>query len=195
MENSAKTKTKEVDLPTTITHGILGLMTARTSCRRTMPAKFWLLSIICPILPDADILGLYLGISYGHFFGHRGFFHSLFFALLVSLFVVWQFFRDERFFSRRWWKYVFYFFIITASHCILDMFTNGGLGIAVLSPFDTSRYFAPWQPIQVSPIGGVSVLFTAMGVRALLTEIFWLWMPGSLLMCLILRIRKMHDSL
>ena len=182
-------------MPTTITHGILGLMAARTSYRRTMPAKFWILSIICPILPDADILGLYLGIPYGHFFGHRGFFHSLFFALLVGLFVVWQFFRKECFFSRGWWKYVIYFFVITASHCILDMFTNGGLGIAVLSPFDTSRYFAPWRPIQVSPIGGLGVLFTTMGIRALLTEFFLLWVPGFLLMCLILWNRKQHDSL
>jgi hypothetical protein len=31
--------------------------------------------------------------------------------------------------------------------------TDGGLGCALFWPFDTTRYFAPWRPIPVSPIG------------------------------------------
>jgi inner membrane protein len=30
--------------------------------------------------------------------------------------------------------------------------TNGGLGVSLRSPLDTTRYFLPWRPIQVSPI-------------------------------------------
>ena len=29
------------------------------------------------MLPDADVAGLYLGVDYGHWLGHRGFSHSL----------------------------------------------------------------------------------------------------------------------
>jgi len=44
-------------------------------------------------------------------------------------------------------------FLTTASHGFLDAMTNGGLGIAFFSPFDPTRYFFPWKPILVSPIG------------------------------------------
>jgi inner membrane protein len=57
------------------------------------------------------------------------------------------------------------FFLITASHGILDAFTNGGLGIALFSPFDNSRYFFPFRPIQVSPIG--AGFFSMRGLRVL----------------------------
>ncbi len=31
--------------------------------------------------------------------------------------------------------------------------TDGGLGCALFWPFDLTRYFAPWRPISVSPLG------------------------------------------
>jgi inner membrane protein len=51
-----------------------------------------------------------------------------------------------------------------ASHGILDAMTNGGLGVALLSPLDTTRYFRPWRPIQVSPIS-LRRFFSDEGVR------------------------------
>jgi inner membrane protein len=42
---------------------------------------------------------------------------------------------------------------VLASHPLLDTLTDGGLGCALLWPFDHTRYFAPWTPIPVSPIG------------------------------------------
>ena len=43
--------------------------------------------------------------------------------------------------------------LLLASHGFLDTMTDGGLGCALLWPFDLTRYFAPWRPIPVSPIG------------------------------------------
>jgi inner membrane protein len=43
--------------------------------------------------------------------------------------------------------------LVVASHPLLDTLTNGGLGCALFWPFDDARYFAPWRPIPVSPIG------------------------------------------
>ena len=40
-----------------------------------------------------------------------------------------------------------------ASHALLDTLTDGGLGCALFWPFDLTRYFAPWTPLPVSPIG------------------------------------------
>ena len=152
-------------------------MGAGAACApQDVPKRFWLLSIACSVIPDADAIGFSFGIPYGHFLGHRGLFHSPFFGLLLSLFIVGIFFRATATFSRRWWVYAFYFFMLTASHGILDAFTNGGLGIALLSPFDNTRYFFPWTPIQVSPIGA-RAFFTNRGLMALRSELIWIWLP------------------
>jgi hypothetical protein len=40
----------------------------------------------------------------------------------------------------------FFLFLATASHGILDAFTDGGRGIAFFAPFGTERYFFPHHP-------------------------------------------------
>ncbi len=46
-----------------------------------------------------------------------------------------------------------FLFVATISHGILDALTDGGLGVAFFAPFVNTRYFFPWTPIKVSPIG------------------------------------------
>jgi hypothetical protein len=43
--------------------------------------------------------------------------------------------------------------VVLASHGLLDTMTDGGLGCALLWPFSLTRFFAPWRPIPVAPIG------------------------------------------
>jgi inner membrane protein len=74
----------------------------------------------------------------------------------------------------------FYFFLATASHGLLDAMTDGGLGVAFFSPFATTRYFLPWRPILVSPIG-VTRFFSPRGLAVLRGEIFWIWLPAAIL--------------
>src|SRR4029078_2132563 len=101
------------------------------------------------LLPDADVIGFSLGVSYGDPWGHRGATHSIAFALGVAG-VVALAARARRAAPVRT-------FIIAAcvlaSHGLLDTLTDGGLGAALLWPFDLTRYFAPWRPIPVAPIG------------------------------------------
>lgn len=163
-------------MPTVFRHAVIPLATGKIIAERKMPARFWVLGVICSVLADADVVAFNFGIEYGHFFGHRGFFHSLTFALLLSVIVMLLAFRKTRLFSKEWWYMWLFFFGISASHGVLDAFTNGGLGIALLSPFDTGRYFFPWQPISVSPIG-IMAVFTFWGWRALASEIIWIWVP------------------
>ena len=73
-----------------------------------------------------------------------------------------------------------YFFLATASHGFLDAMTDGGLGIAFFSPFDNQRYFLPWTPIRVSPIG-VGRFFTDRDLAVLQSELLWIWLPAVLL--------------
>lgn len=44
-------------------------------------------------------------------------------------------------------------FAATASHALLDMLTDGGLGVALFVPVSNARLFFPVRPIAVSPIG------------------------------------------
>jgi inner membrane protein len=73
-----------------------------------------------------------------------------------------------------------YFFLATASHGFLDAMTDGGLGVAFFAPFDNHRYFLPWTPIRVSPIG-IGRFFTDRGFVVLQSELLWIWLPAALL--------------
>jgi inner membrane protein len=101
------------------------------------------------MLPDADVIGFRFGVSYGDPWGHRGATHSVFFAVVVGAMIgaVAPVFGRPRVITAA-------FAIATiASHALLDTLTTGGLGCALLWPFDTTRYFAPWQIIPVAPLG------------------------------------------
>ena len=167
-------------MPTIFTHAVVALAAGQAAMRRPQSAKFWVLAVTCSMLPDADVLGFTLGIPYSHPLGHRGFFHSPFFGLLVGLAVTLVFFRDMPRFSRPWWVYLAFFSLVTASHGILDALTDGGLGIALLAPFDDTRHFFPWTPIRVSPIG-IEDFFNARGWITLKSELLWIWSPLLLL--------------
>jgi len=175
-------------VPTIISHTVVAVAAGKAFAPTDVPNHFWLFSILCSVLPDADVIGFSFGVPYDHFFGHRGFFHSPFFSLLLSVFIVGVFFRSVEIFSKQWLFYSVFFFLLSASHGLLDAFTNGGLGIALLSPFDNTRYFFPWTPIMVSPIG-IKGLFSKWGLAVIKSELFWIWLPSLLLVIISMLIR------
>lgn len=166
-------------MPSGISHTAVAVAAGFAFTSRDVPHHFWSLAILCSVIPDADGIGFVLGIPYGHLFGHRGFFHSPFFALFMSLFVVIVFFPGLQAFSKAWLRYFAFFFLLSASHGILDAFTNGGMGIALLSPFDHTRYFFPWTPIVVSPIA-IKAFFSRWGWAVIRSELLWIWLPALL---------------
>jgi inner membrane protein len=164
-------------MATAVTHGFIGAALGKGSQFRNMPPRFWVLSVLCSILPDADVIGFHFGIRYGDLFGHRGFSHSLLFALLVGFIVVFAAFRDTPRFSKAWWGLVVYFFVVTASHGLVDAMTSGGLGIGFFIPFDDTRYFLPWRPIRVSAIRLGSFFGSSRTLAVLRSEFLWVWLP------------------
>ena len=68
-------------------HGLAAVALGNTYSKKITSWKFWLLGMFGAILPDGDVLGFKFGIAYGSFWGHRGFTHSLLFALLVGIVV------------------------------------------------------------------------------------------------------------
>jgi inner membrane protein len=151
-------------MPTILTHPAAALL--RTWFPR-LPGRVVVAAVIGSVLPDADVIGFAFHIPYGSLFGHRGFTHSIAFALLASLLLTAAA-RPPRFAPA-----FAFIFLCTMSHAVLDAFTNGGMGIAFFSPFSNRRYFFPWTPIRVSPIGRLTL-------RVLMSEVRWVWAPFAL---------------
>jgi inner membrane protein len=124
-------------------------------------------------LPDADVIGFSLGIRYADEWGHRGASHSLMFAVVVGAAVG----AVAPVFKRPAWRTAITAILVITSHPLLDTLTNGGLGIALYWPFDHTRYFAPWRPIPVSPIGlgffSPYGMFVALVEIVVFSPLFW----------------------
>ena len=98
-------------MPTPLTHGFVAIAAGKTFIWRKMPLRFFVLAGVCSALPDLDTMGLRFGVPYEHALGHRGFFHSLPFAALLSVIVVTAAFTTIKVFSRRWWGLCAFFFL------------------------------------------------------------------------------------
>jgi len=137
--------------------------------------KIIFLGILCSILPDVDVLAFKFGIPYEHLFGHRGFTHSIFFAVIWSIIMVFLFHGKSD--KTIQWKLGFYYFICTVSHPILDAMTTGGMGVALGAPFNNERIFLPWRVIKVSPLGA-GRFFSKWGLEVLKSEFVWIFIPS-----------------
>jgi len=117
------------------------------------------------LLPDVDVVGFALGVEYADPWGHRGATHSMAFAAALGLAIG----LCARWLARPVTRTACFAILVLLSHPLLDTMTDGGLGCALWYPFDLTRYFAPWRPIPVAPIG--LHLATAEGARVVLTEL------------------------
>ena len=158
-------------MPTILTHALIPLAAGAALGRKRVPPRLILIGMIAAVLPDADVVAFKLGIEYAHALGHRGASHSLVFALACGTVAA---------FGSRWLRTsaltAFLFVALSAaSHPLLDMLTDGGLGVALYWPWSDERHFAPWRVIEVSPF--VNRFFSARGVEVLLSELRWVWMP------------------
>lgn len=177
-------------MPTLLSHPAVPLAMACALADKPVSGRLLVAGIVVSILPDLDTLAFRFNIPYGAELGHRGFSHSLLFALIVGVLGV---LAAGWLRSTRWRSFIF-LFLATTSHGILDAFTNGGLGVALLWPYSELRYFAPWRPIAVSPFG--LERFIAQAPKLLASELRWVWLPlfGTALLVLagrlLLRRRK-----
>lgn len=180
-------------MPTAFTHLFVAGTLGKTVIEEKMPLRFWLLTAFCSVLPDVDILGFYLGIKYGDVFGHRGFFHSLTFALFVSILVALFAFPAVSRFSRKWWGLLAFFFVVIASHGFLDSMTEKGMGVGFFIPFDNTRYFLFSRPVHSSPMR-IEKFFSHSGLQVLFAEIIRIWLPMIALYIMSKLIRKRRKT-
>lgn len=158
-----------------LTHPIVPVAFSAFLPRDAATPALLLTGALCSIIPDMDVIGFSFGIRYSDMLGHRGLTHSILFAATLSLLLSLTLFRHA---EGNHWAVFLFLFLSTLSHALLDMLTNGGLGVALLAPFSNKRYFFPWRPIEVSPIG-VGSFFSEWGVRVILSELRWVWLPSA----------------
>src|SRR5262245_5943368 len=117
-----------------------------------MPHRLLWLGALGAVAPDLDVIAFAFGVPYAHPLGHRGLWHSLpFAALAAACLTALAFPRALPGLSRS--RAGLYLFLAIGSHGVLDAATDGGLGVALLAPFDERRFFWPFRPIAVSPLG------------------------------------------
>ena len=172
-------------MATVLTHAVVGAALAPLAPGGVSRWRSALALALVAAFPDLDVIGFRLGIPYEHPLGHRGFSHSLLFAALLAAVVARFEFRTIALGSRPWWKLFFLLFGATASHGILDAFTDGGLGVGFLIPFSTERFFAPVRPLPVSPIGIDGSVVGILGI-----EVLYVWLPVLALSGLLLFARR-----
>jgi len=122
-----------------------------------------IVAIASTILPDLDVIAFNFGIPYSHPFGHRGFTHSILFAVIWALGLMWFFGKKDK---GAWFTFIF---LSTISHGVLDAMTSGGRGIGFFIPFNNERFFFPFREIVVSPIG-VRKFFSDWGLQVIYSE-------------------------
>ena len=161
-------------MPTIITHAAVPLAIGLGLGTGIIPPRLLLAGVAASMLPDADVLGFHLGVPYGDALGHRGFSHALFSAAVTGACAVFAapFFRSSR-------LAVFLFVALCmASHGLLDMLTNGGMGVALFWPASEQRFFFPWHGIAVSPLK-LDRLLSERGITVALSELRWVWLPAA----------------
>lgn len=155
-----------------ITHPVIPLSIGLALGKKNIPVRVLLRGIVFSMLPDADVIAFRFGIPYEHMLGHRGVTHSIAFAAIISAGAAWVLHECRVTYLRTF----LFLFIACVSHGVLDAMTSGGLGVGFFIPLNDERYFLPFRPIRVSPIG-VKAFFSTWGMRVLLSELLWVWLP------------------
>jgi len=178
-------------MPTIFTHAVTAAALKTAFPTVAVPRRLSALGAVCAMAPDADVVGSRFGVEYGDLSGHRGITHSILFSICFSLAALSAGLPYVAGFGRRAVLWV-YLFLATVSHGLLDACTDGGLGVAFFSPFDTTRYFFGARPIEVSPIG--SHFFSERGIHVLGSEFIWVCLPSVAFAVLAAIVRRVYSK-
>ena len=171
-------------MPSIFSHAVVPVAVS-LGLGKVISRRLLVFSAFCAILPDFDTLAFKFDIPYSSQWGHRGFAHSITFAVCVAL-IAMCFSRPLK---SKVWLIGLMVFLATVSHPLLDMCTNGGLGVALYWPYSNERVFFDFRPIAVSPIG-VSRFFTERGFTVMKSEFLWVWLPSIILLFILRGIRR-----
>lgn len=183
-------------MPSSIAHAAAGLAVATAFRPDGASRRYWWAAGLCAVLPDLDALGRPFtgaGGDLSFLGGHRGFTHSIAFAVGLGAIVAWGLFRDERWRPSKFRLWLC-FALATATHGVLDALNARGEGVTFFSPFSDTRIEFAWQPIDPHPAalaagGAYARFYSIIG-----NELLWVIIPCALVMKLILRARAAHPE-
>ena len=146
-------------MATIVTHFIVGSSIALPFCRDSAIASTirpWAIVVSAGLLSfaaDLDVMYMHW-VPYRAFLGHRGFWHSPFAGILISLMLaVFVGVLVRNISARAVMLLAGIWAASCVSHPLLDAMTDGGLGVMMFFPFTTDRFFFTWRPIHVAIIG------------------------------------------
>src|SRR5688572_28849564 len=117
-------------------HIVVGMAAARVHSRDAVHIRPALAAMLfwaaLSFLPDADVIGFFLGVRYEDPWGHRGATHSLAFALALGAAIG----ALAPWFGHAALRTGVMATLVVVSHTLLDALTDGGLGCALFWPFD-----------------------------------------------------------
>ncbi len=148
-------------------HVAVGLAVGRAYAAGEPGRRWWAMGVLAllALAPDLDVVSFSLGIPYEHALGHRGASHSLSVALAAAAVGAWwargRGLPPGRTFAA----------VAVGSHGLLDALTDGGLGAALLWPLSGRRFFAPFRPLPVAPLG--FDFLSSAGLGCALAELRW----------------------
>jgi inner membrane protein len=176
-------------MPSIISHPAVPLAFGLGFGPEVIPRPLLIAGIVASVVPDIDVLSFWLRGNSDTAFAHRGATHSFAFAAFLALGMALAL-RPP---TGDFWRFFIFLFLSAASHGIMDAFTNGGWGIAFFWPWSSERYFAPFRPILVSPIG-LSRFVSMRGVQVLVSELIWLWVPCIVLWLAFVYMRRIKGG-
>jgi len=159
-------------MPTVISHIAVPLAIGLGLGRKKISKYLLSAGVAASVIPDADVIGFKFAIDYVSQFGHRGFTHSICFALVLGLVAL---IAHKKLDCSRLSAFLFVS-VCAVSHPLLDALTDGGLGVALFWPYDNTRFFFPWAGIEVSAIG--RGFFSMRSLSVLASEFRWIWCPA-----------------
>jgi inner membrane protein len=131
-------------MPLPIAHGLLGASIV-AAIHPKPTARLYLPLFIGAILANTADFDFGFSVFFGLKGWHRGFTHSIFFALIFTL-VLMILFGKKRF------RETLAFGLAYSSHCILDFATTKkGNGLEFLFPFSTDRFGLRWFGLSEIP--------------------------------------------
>lgn len=162
-------------MPSIFTHIAVPLAVGLGLGKKNISPRLLIAGMLACVLPDLDVIGFKFGIAYAHELGHRGFSHSIVFALACGLLAMLlaKTLKTTRL------KAFLFIAMSAVSHPLLDAMSNGGLGVALFWPFDDTRHFFTYRPIEVAHIG--LRFFKEDAFKTLKSELIYVWCPAILL--------------
>lgn len=111
-----------------ITHIALGACMGEAFAGRTVGKKAMLWGILAQSIPDIDFIAATWLDTSSNLLAHRGFTHSILFALIVTFILAMLAERWHRPHNISFWRWLMFFGAAILTHIFLDAFNNYGVG-------------------------------------------------------------------